>query len=118
MAPRYDWTNSTREDHETRSAFPYGGRFTKRSVLVSTNEFRRRVAAARLRAIVRTQVEHAFPASGRYAIPEVAAMTGLHPETIRRWMSSGRLRGAYLEAGKWQVRGVDLRAFLGRGEVA
>jgi excisionase family DNA binding protein len=47
-------------------------------------------------------------------VEEVARRLSLNPETIRRWLRSGRLRGIRLgerRAG-WRVRDSDLNAFL------
>jgi len=43
---------------------------------------------------------------------QVAALVNVHPETVRRWCDSGRLRAIRLPSGVWRVRRSDLDALL------
>jgi excisionase family DNA binding protein len=46
-----------------------------------------------------------------YSPEETAKALGVHPETIRQWLRSGKLGG--IKAGRlWRVRESDLEAFL------
>ncbi len=47
-------------------------------------------------------------------VPEVAARLRLKPETVRRWLRSGRLAGISLgsDHAGWRVRESSLAAFL------
>ncbi|HZQ37077.1 MAG TPA: helix-turn-helix domain-containing protein [Dehalococcoidia bacterium] len=49
-------------------------------------------------------------------VAEVAARLRLNPETVRRWLKAGRLRGYRLGGTKagWRVRVSDLEAFKQR----
>ncbi|HLZ73350.1 MAG TPA: helix-turn-helix domain-containing protein [Dehalococcoidia bacterium] len=47
-------------------------------------------------------------------VKEVAERLGTHPETVRRWLQSGRLRG-YRPGGDklgWRVRREDLEQYI------
>ncbi|GAA2403769.1 helix-turn-helix transcriptional regulator [Actinomadura vinacea] len=46
-----------------------------------------------------------------YRINEMAAVLGVSPDTVRRWIDAGRLPAHRDEAGRRVVEGVDLAAF-------
>jgi excisionase family DNA binding protein len=50
-------------------------------------------------------------------IREVADQLGIHPDTVRQLLQSGRLKGIRLGANQseWRVRQRDLRDFIERG---
>jgi len=51
---------------------------------------------------------------GQYYSPEQAArLLSVNPESIRRWMRSGRLKGVKAGGYIWRVKGQDLLRFLG-----
>ncbi len=46
-------------------------------------------------------------------VDEVAELLRLKPDTIRRWLRKGRLRGIYLsDAGGWRIRREVVEQFL------
>jgi excisionase family DNA binding protein len=46
-------------------------------------------------------------------VAEIAARLRMHPETIRDWLRSGKLKGrGFGGRAGWRVRESDLRAFL------
>lgn len=55
-----------------------------------------------------------------YTVQEVAARLKTTPETVRRWLRSGRLRGIRLGGTKlgYRISEADLQRFLDRGELA
>jgi excisionase family DNA binding protein len=48
-----------------------------------------------------------------YSVDDVAALLDVHPQTVRVWLRSGKLRGRMLsrKAG-YRIAGTDLLAFL------
>lgn len=44
-----------------------------------------------------------------FTLTEVATSTRLHPETVRRMITDGRLPGVKI-AGRWRVRAIDVDA--------
>ena len=55
-----------------------------------------------------------------YTVQEVAGRLKTTPETVRRWLRSGRLRGIRLGGTKlgYRIAETDLQRFLDRGELA
>ena len=55
-----------------------------------------------------------------YTVQEVAERVRTTPETVRRWLRSGRLRGIRLGGTKlgYRIAESDLQRFLDRGELA
>lgn len=55
-----------------------------------------------------------------YTVQEVATQLRTTPETVRRWLRSGRLRGIRLGGTKlgYRIAESDLARFLDRGELA
>lgn len=51
-------------------------------------------------------------------VAQVAERLGAHPETIRRWLAAGRLRGTLPGGDRfgWRIRESDLDAFLSAHE--
>lgn len=54
-------------------------------------------------------------------VREVADRLNVHPETVKRWLRSGRLKGTKLPAGRWgrgewRIAEEDLQAFLDGGQ--
>ena len=51
-------------------------------------------------------------------VTEAAERLRLNPETIRRWLRDGRLRGVWLGSDKagWRISERDLDAFLRRSQ--
>lgn len=48
-----------------------------------------------------------------YSVEEVAEHVGVTPESVRRWLRSGELRGVrFARKVGWRIRESDLRAFL------
>jgi excisionase family DNA binding protein len=47
-------------------------------------------------------------------VPEVAKALRVTPETVRRWLRSGKLRGVgpYSRAGGWRIRRSEVERFL------
>lgn len=46
-------------------------------------------------------------------VEEVAELLRLRPDTIRRWLRKGKLKGLYLsDSGGWRVRREELERFL------
>jgi excisionase family DNA binding protein len=46
---------------------------------------------------------------------EIAEYLGIHPSTVRTWVSSGRLRGVRIGARKWRVRRSELARMMRSG---
>jgi excisionase family DNA binding protein len=47
-----------------------------------------------------------------YTTEQVAKLLQVHPQTVKRWLRAGELRGALLaDRTGWRVRGSDLQAF-------
>ncbi len=55
-----------------------------------------------------------------YTVQEVEERVRTTPETVRRWLRSGRLRGIRLGGTKlgYRIAESDLQRFLDRGELA
>jgi excisionase family DNA binding protein len=53
-------------------------------------------------------------------VPEVAAQLKAHPETVRGWLKTGRLRGVKPAGDKfgWRVRASEITRFLGEPDQA
>lgn len=50
-------------------------------------------------------------------VPEVADYLRVDPETVRRWLREGRIKGVHLSrAAGWRVRRSDLDAFVASRE--
>ncbi len=46
-------------------------------------------------------------------VPQVAAYLQVHPESVRRWLREGRMRGINLSGkGGWRVRRDELERFI------
>lgn len=43
---------------------------------------------------------------------QVASLLNVHPQTVRRWIDTGRLPALRLPSGVWRVRRDDLDALL------
>ncbi len=49
-------------------------------------------------------------------VAQVAARLQVHPETVRRWLREGRLRGYFLSRkGGYRIEESELRRFLSAG---
>jgi excisionase family DNA binding protein len=47
-----------------------------------------------------------------YTAEEIAKLLRVHPQTVKRWLRAGELRGALLaDRTGWRVLGRDLQAF-------
>jgi excisionase family DNA binding protein len=50
-------------------------------------------------------------------VAQVAELVQVHPETVREWLRTGRLRGHLISRrGGWRVRRAEVERFLGGGE--
>jgi excisionase family DNA binding protein len=49
-----------------------------------------------------------------FTVPEVAARLRLNPETVRRWLRQGKLRGSLMgsDRGGWRIRESEVQRFL------
>lgn len=48
----------------------------------------------------------------KYRMSEVAEFLGISPDTVRRWVDSGRLPATRTKAGHREVDGADLASFI------
>lgn len=51
-------------------------------------------------------------------VQQIAERLQLNPQTVRRWLKAGRLKGISLGSDKagWRMRESDLREYLERGQ--
>ncbi len=55
-----------------------------------------------------------MPQDELLTVDEIAQRLKLHPETIRRWIRAGRLRGVWLgsDHAGWRIRASDVERLL------
>ena len=53
-------------------------------------------------------------------VPEVARRLRLNPETVRRWLRQGKIKGSLMggDRGGWRVAASEVERFLQAGGVA
>jgi excisionase family DNA binding protein len=60
-----------------------------------------------------------MPDDDLLTVAQVAALLHAHPETIRRWLSAGRLQGIRLGGDRlgWRIRSSEIERFISVNEV-